>query len=187
MGGKNSGRKPGSKTKKIILVNGEPGKVCIGPACNGQVTPLSAFGNHKSYCLKCDKLIKTTIRESDYVGYKYQEALRHAKEREKKGRSCEVAPNLKELMETMRNEQKYCYYSGVQLMEKVAHPNSWSVDRVDFHAGYVAENIVLCATTINHVKGFIETTLDQVTNKLIPLYGEEKTSIILKNIFKAIK
>ena len=186
MGGIGSGRKLGCKTKKVIFINGEPSKICIGPTCNEEYTPLSAFGNHKSYCLKCDELIKTTKRESNYVEYKYQAALRHAIVREKKGKSCEIATNLKDLIETMRNKQKYCYYSGVKLMEKVNHPNSWSIDRVDYHAGYVADNMVLCATSINNVKGSIEYTLDQVKKKLVPLYGEEKTLAIIKKILEVI-
>lgn len=187
MGGIGSGRKLGSKTKKVILINGVPSKICIGPTCNGKYIPLNKFGNHKSYCLRCDKLTKATKRESDYVEYKYQRALRSAEERGRKGKSCEIATNLKELIETMRNEQKYCYYSGVKLIEKIHNPNSWSIDRVDYHAGYVSNNMVLCATIINEAKGKIEFALDQAKKNLIPLYGEGKTSTIIKNILEVIK
>ncbi|MCM3358676.1 hypothetical protein [Psychrobacillus sp. MER TA 171] len=186
MGGKGSGRKLGSKMKKVIIIKGAPSTICIGPICNRKYTPLSEFGINKSYCLKCRKLLETTKRESNFVEYKYQEAIRHAKVREKKGKLCEIAPNLKNLIETMRIEQKYCYYSGVKLMEKVNDPNSWSIDRVYYHAGYVADNMVLCATSINIVKGSIESALDKAKKTLIPLYGEEKSLTIIKKILEII-
>ena len=187
MGGMGSGRKRGSKAKEVVMANGVPSKICVGPICDGKPASTSEFGKHRSYCLKCDSRIKTLKHEADYGDYKYLEAIRNAKKREKKKKHCEVATNLKELIGTMRNEQKYCYYSGVKLLEKINDPNSWSIDRLDFNAGYTEDNMVLCTTEINKIKGKIEFTLDQSRKKLTTLYGEKKALTIINKILEVIK
>lgn len=177
MGGKNSGRRKGSLAKEVKGVNGVLSKVCVGPICNGEYAPVSDFGKNKSYCLSCQKEKKAKTREADYISYKLKEIYKNTEKRMKKGKVYAVDPNLKSALEQL-SKQKHCYYSGVQLEEKINNPNSWSVDRKNFNGGYVKDNIVLCTTFVNRVKGSIEVNFE----KLIEMYGEEIALRTFKNV-----
>lgn len=182
MGNKNSGRRKGALNKEIKEVNGVPSKVCVGPICNGEYAAVSDFGKSKSYCLTCQKKREINAREANYIAYKLKEIYRHTKERMKKGKVYEIDPNLKSVLEQLSTKQKHCYYSGVQLVEKVNNPNSWSIDRKNFNGGYVKDNIVLCTTLVNRVKGSIEFNFE----KLVETYGEEIALRAFKNIIMTV-
>ena len=182
MGGKNSGRRKGSLQKEIKEVNGIPSKICIGPVCDGNYAPVSNFGKSKSYCLSCQRTKEKQNRKADYVAYKVKEIYRHTKERMKRGKTYEVDQNLRSVLDQLSKEQKNCYYSGVQLTEKVNDLNSWSPDRKNFKKGYVKDNIALCTTLINKIKGSIEFNFE----RLVEEYGEEIALRALKNVIVTI-
>ncbi|RHW38218.1 hypothetical protein D1B33_04840 [Lysinibacillus yapensis] len=183
MGGKNSGRRKGSLNKKVKEVNGVPSKICTGPLCNGNLAPVRNFGTNKSYCKPCQRTREARIREADYVGYKLNTIYWLTNKRMEKGKVYEVDSNLRSLLEELSNSQKHCYYSGIELTEVVGNPNSsWSPDRKNFKRGYVKDNIVLCTTLINTLKGNMESNFE----KLVQVYGEETAARAFNNIVTTI-
>lgn len=178
MGGLNSGRKKGSKNKDLVTINGVLSKICVGPKCNGNFTAVSDFGKSYSYCEICDALIHKKNRESDFIGYKVAEINRNSKKRRKKGKDCLVASNIRHILEELVENQPFCYYSNVKLVEEINNPNSWSPERLNFNGHYFEDNTVLCTTLVNSVKGRIEYGIEE----LIKEYGEEIALRTLKNI-----
>lgn len=49
-------------------------------------------------------------------------------------------------------ESEYCVVSGRELVFKVGHPDSPSIDRIDSKRGYTRSNIQIVSSTINRAK-----------------------------------
>jgi hypothetical protein len=54
-----SGRKKGSKNKKIVIKKGVEHKECNGVLCKGKLQPVCEFMN--SHCKQCDRQKKPMI------------------------------------------------------------------------------------------------------------------------------
>lgn len=182
MGGMNSGRTKGAKNKVPKLINGILYKRCVGPKCKGKYAPVSSFGKSYSYCKKCNTQRQKAYVESNFLETKVQRIRKSAKEREKKGKVCLVAPDINEIIKAKVKNQRYCYYSNIKLVEKRNDPNSWSPDRLNFNGHYLDNNIVLCTTIINSAKGRIEYSIEELINE----YGEVVAIKTLKKILMTI-
>jgi len=184
MGGKGSGRTKGSKNRAGVFLKGDIWYPCRGSLCNGKLHRSSDFPNN--YCKDCNKINNKLYREKNFLTYKIKDVHRHSKYREEKNRNKEVYEidaNLEEIVEKKLKEQNNeCFYSNTHMTEKVNDPNQWTVDRIDYNKGYVEENIVLCSSSLNILKGRIESVLPEIIN----LYGYEGAMKILRNICATI-
>lgn len=68
---------------------------------------------------------------------------------------------------------KKCFYSGVLLTDKTDSENQRTIDRVDNNKGYVKNNVVACAKSLNLLKGSLS-----VENIIMLYKGLKKKKLI---------
>ncbi|PLT29262.1 hypothetical protein [Peribacillus deserti] len=184
MGGQNSGRKSGSRVKKIIYLDGKMYKECRGPFCKGKPVLIEKMQN--SYCKECFSEIRKGYKK-DFFKYKIREVKNLAKKREMRKRICPVDKSISVLVKKQLEKQKgYCFYSGVKMENEINNIESWSVDRRNYKKGYVKGNIVICTNLTNKVKGIFEHSVYTGLNILENQYPVDKARSTMVSIFKEI-
>lgn len=88
-----------------------------------------------------------------YVAKKFVQIQQSAE-----SRNIDFAMTLTEVKKLLR--QKKCFFTEVELTNKLNDPYMRTFDRIDNNIGYVDGNVVACTKEFNEIKGCL--TIDQI-------------------------
>lgn len=121
-------------------------------ACR-QVKPLTRefFRPRSAWCRECDNLSKLAYGYSN-VNAMLSGRLAAAKTRAKV-KGIPFTLTLEALLMKWKEQQGKCFYTGSAMTHTRNDEKVVSLDRLDNHGGYTPENVVLCCSVINDMKG----------------------------------
>jgi hypothetical protein len=115
--------------------------------------PLNDFGRSfrawdllLDYCVNC----KADYSALNKVNTLYK--IWKSTKRSSKQRGIEFDLSLEDVEKQYEQQNKKCFYSGVEMTEESGFPNKVTIDRINSDLGYIKSNIVLCGYIANMMK-----------------------------------